>query len=107
MANPANLPTPRPRDEQAAKGTRYTKEPSLQEQASLLQPVLVAASVLGGAGTLPPYDCMTTEQLDQRAITLGCFAEICSNDPKQAQELFSRDEERIAFAPMRVHDIYR
>jgi len=90
------------RNDLAARGPRYSKEPTHQEQAAALQPALIAASLLGGAGSLPPFEATTTEALEQRAITLSCYAEMCGGDSKRAQELLCRDEERIAFAPVRA-----
>lgn len=72
-----------------------------------LQPPLIAASLLGGAGTLPTYDANSVEEVEQRAVTLSCFAELCGGDPKKAREILCRDDERIAFAPVRVQDIFR
>ena len=92
---------------QAARGPRYAKEPTHQEQAAALQPALVAASLLGGAQTLPPFDATTPELLERREVTLSCYTEGCGSESKMAQELLCRDDPRVAFAPLRVNDIYR
>ena len=85
-----------------------TRECQSLRQAAALQPSLVAASLLGGAETLPPFDASSAELLERRAITLSCFSEACTGSSASvAQDLLCRDDPRIGFAPLRVDDIFR